>query len=152
MLWIGQGCTEDAAEQSPAPVEQFDFHPGVFGTVECWLSDTASPVTTEINLGAVEANGNQFYWGNNPQRIQTIEADGQEQRWVHADDDEGFQRYRLLGHDNGVYTVVYQSNGGGSLTTSSTIGFEIDRRTISFGSESREIRVLRVVSYEPHRQ
>jgi hypothetical protein len=36
------------------------IHPKVFTLVECWLSDTAWPLVTEINLDAVRENRNQF--------------------------------------------------------------------------------------------
>ena len=45
-----------AAEPSPV----LKVHPRVFEMVESWLSDSVSPVVTEINLDAVAANQNQF--------------------------------------------------------------------------------------------
>ena len=42
---------------SPAPLK---VHPKVFNMVDCWVSDSESPVATEINLNSVEKNGNQL--------------------------------------------------------------------------------------------
>src|SRR4029079_2600303 len=42
---------------APAPLK---IHPKVFNMIICWVSDSESPVATEINLNAVEKNGNQF--------------------------------------------------------------------------------------------
>ena len=36
------------------------IHPKVFNLIDCWISDSESPVVTEINLDAVEKNGNEF--------------------------------------------------------------------------------------------
>jgi hypothetical protein len=36
------------------------IHPAVFSMIDSWLSDTAHPVVTELNLDAVEQNRNQF--------------------------------------------------------------------------------------------
>src|SRR6266700_5196619 len=44
-----------AAEASPLKI-----HPKVFNMIDCWISDSESPVVTEINLDAVERNGNEF--------------------------------------------------------------------------------------------
>jgi len=42
-----------AAEQSSA----LKIHPKVFSMIDCWISDSESPVLTEINLDAVEKTG-----------------------------------------------------------------------------------------------
>ena len=42
-----------AAEQSSA----LKIHPKVFSMINCWISDSESPVLTEINLDAVEKTG-----------------------------------------------------------------------------------------------
>ena len=44
-----------AAKASPLKI-----HPKVFNMIDCWISDSESPVVTEINLDAVERNANQF--------------------------------------------------------------------------------------------
>src|SRR5262249_15392224 len=41
-------------------VASLRIHPKVFNMIDCWVSDSESPVATEINLNAVEKNGNQF--------------------------------------------------------------------------------------------
>src|SRR5882724_5094487 len=45
-----------AAAQTSAP----KIHPKVFRMITCWVSDSESPVVTEINLDAVEKNRNEF--------------------------------------------------------------------------------------------
>jgi hypothetical protein len=57
-------------------------------------------------------------------------------------------RYRVLGLKDNRYTVEYQENGGGSLTTDSTIEFSIDKRTIQRYGKPATISVLRVLSYK----
>ena len=48
--------SEPAAAQAAA----LKIHPKVFSMVDCWVSDSESPVVTEINLDAVERDGNEF--------------------------------------------------------------------------------------------
>src|SRR5919197_1150385 len=64
------------------------IHPKVFNMIDCWISDSESPVATEINLNAVEKNGNQF------------NEDGlkQDADWLvySLPDTGGFMRYRVL--------------------------------------------------------
>src|SRR5437879_8044236 len=50
------GSATPAAEQPSA----LKIHPKVFNMISSWISDSESPVVTEINLDAVEKNGNQF--------------------------------------------------------------------------------------------
>ena len=123
-----------AAEASPLKV-----HPKVFNLIDCWISDSESPVVTEINLDAVEKNGNQF------------NEDGlkQEGDWVtySAPDTGGFMRYRVLESKGNHYKIEYQENGGGTLTTASTIEFEIEKRHIRRNGSPMTIRVIRVSSY-----
>jgi hypothetical protein len=45
------------------------------------------------------------------------------------------------------YKIEYQENGGGTLTTSSIIEFDIQKRTIQRDGKPATIRVLRVTSY-----
>src|SRR6266404_1792738 len=122
---------------APLPLK---LHPKIFNMVECWLSDSQSPVVTEINLDAVEMNGNQF-------NTEDVKADGE---WTRAKTPEagGFMRYRVLGLKGNRYTVEYQENGGGSLTSDATIEFLIDKRSIERNGKRENIRVLRVVSYK----
>jgi hypothetical protein len=45
------------------------------------------------------------------------------------------------------YKVEYQENGGGTLTTASTIEFDVEKRNIQRDSKPVTIGVLRVSSY-----
>jgi hypothetical protein len=132
-----KGDTKTAS--APPPLK---LHPKIFDMIDCWLSDSESPVVTEINLDAVEMNKNEF-------DIDEVKPDGE---WTRAPmpkpQDAGFMRYRVLGLKGNRYTVQFQENGGGSLTTDSTIEFEIDKRTIQDDGKPKDIRVLRVVSYK----
>jgi len=114
------------------------LHPQIFNMIDCWISDSQSPVVTEINLDAVEMNSNQF-------NMDDVKPDGE---WTRAPTKEsgGFMRYRVLGLKGSTYTVEYQENGGGSLTTDSKIEFEIDQRIIRRDGKSLTMRVLRVRS------
>jgi hypothetical protein len=115
------------------------IHPKVFNMIDCWISDSDSPVATEINLNAVEKNGNQF-------NEDGLKEDGD---WLSYSlpDTGGFMRYRVLEAKGNHYKVEYQENGGGTLTTASTIEFEIDKRHIRRNGSPMTIRVLRVSSY-----
>jgi hypothetical protein len=115
------------------------IHPKVFNMIDCWISDSESPVATEINLNAVEKNGNQF-------NEDGLKQDGD---WLvySLPDTGGFMRYRVLEAKGSHYKIEYQENGGGTLTTASTIEFEIDKRHIRLNGSPMTIRVLRVSSY-----
>jgi hypothetical protein len=115
------------------------IHPKVFNMIDCWVSDSESPVATEINLNAVEKNGNQF-------NEDGLNQDGD---WlVYAmPDTGGFMRYRVLEAKGNHYKIEYQENGGGTLTTASTIEFEIEKRHIRHNGSPMTIRALRVLSY-----
>jgi hypothetical protein len=115
------------------------IHPKVFSMIDCWVSDSESPVVTEINLDAVERNGNEFNQDG-------VRQDGE---WLRCPvpDTNGFMRYRVLESKGNHYKVEYQENGGGTLTTSSTIEFEIENREIHHEGKPATIRVLRVSSY-----
>ena len=115
------------------------IHPRVFNMIDCWISDSESPVVTEINLDAVEKNGNQF-------NEDGLKQDGD---WLAypSSDTGGFMRYRVLESKGKHYKVEYQENGGGTLTTASTIEFDIEKRTIRRDGSPLTIRVLRVSSY-----
>jgi hypothetical protein len=126
-----------AATQSSAPT--LKIHPKVFSMIDCWISDSESPVVTEINLDAVEKNGNQF-------NSEHVKPDGE---WLRCPvpDTNGFMRYRVLESKGNHYKVEYQENGGGTLTTESIIECEIEKRNIRRDGKSMTIRVLRVSSY-----
>jgi hypothetical protein len=115
------------------------IHPKVFNMIDCWVSDSESPVATEINLNAVEKNGNQF-------NEDGLKQDGD---WLiySLPDTGGFMRYRVLEAKGNHYKIEYQENGGGTLTTGSTIEFDIDKRHIRRNGSPITIRVLRVLSY-----
>jgi hypothetical protein len=126
--------TVPAAETSPLKI-----HPKVFNMIDSWISDSESPVVTEINVDAVEKNGNQF-------NEDGLKQDGD---WLTypTSDTGGFMRYRVLESKGNHYKVEYQENGGGTLTTASTIEFDIEKRKIHRGGSPMAIRVLRVSSY-----
>jgi hypothetical protein len=129
-----QASDKKAAPQQPDP----RIHPKVFSYIEGWLSDGESPVVTEINLDAVEVSGNQF------------QADDikQENEWTRSPNaDGGFLRYRFTEHRGNHYKVVYQNNGGGSLTTAATIEFSVEKRDVKVEGKSKTVRVLKVLSY-----
>ena len=123
-----------AAEKSALKI-----HPKVFNMIDCWISDSEAPVATEINLNAVEKNGNQFNEGG-------LKQDGE---WLSYSlpDTGGFMRYRVLETKGNRYKIEYQENGGGTLTTAATIEFEIEKRHIRRNGSPMTIRVLRVSSY-----
>jgi hypothetical protein len=127
--------SEAAAVQTSA----LKIHPKVFSMIDCWVSDSESPVVTEINLDAVERNGNEFNQDG-------VRQDGD---WLRCSmpDTNGFMRYRVLESKANHYKVEYQENGGGTLTTSSTIEFEIENLEIHREGKPATIRVLRVSSY-----
>jgi hypothetical protein len=123
-----------AAEKSALKI-----HPKVFNMIDCWIADSETPVATEINLNAVEKNGNQF-------NEDGLKQDGD---WLSYSlpDTGGFMRYRVLEAKGSHYKVEYQENGGGTLTTASTIEFEIEKRHIRRNGSPMTVRVLRVSSY-----
>lgn len=123
-----------------APASSLKIHPKVFNMIECWVSDSTSPVVTEINLDAVEKNGNQFDDGE-------VKPDGEWTRAPVPNSNGGFMRYRVLESKGNHYKIEYQENGGGTLTTASIIECEIERREIRRDGKPVTIRVLRVSAY-----
>jgi hypothetical protein len=130
---------EKASTAAAAQASALKIHPKVFSMINCWISDSESPVVTEINLDAVEKNGNEFNENG-------LKQDGE---WLQspAPDSNGFMRYRVLESKGNRYQVEYQENGGGTLTTASTIEFDIEKRNIQRDNKPLTIRVLRVSSY-----
>lgn len=130
---------EKAATPAVAQISALKIHPKVFSMIDCWISDSESPVVTEINLDAVEKNGNEFNENG-------LKQDGE---WLQAPapDSNGFMRYRVLESKGNHYKVEYQENGGGTLTTASTIEFDIEKRNIQRDNKPVTIRVLRMLSY-----
>src|SRR5439155_10843610 len=51
---------EKAAASAALQTSALKIHPKVFSMINCWISDSESPVVTEVNLDAVEKNGNEF--------------------------------------------------------------------------------------------
>ncbi len=129
------GSATPAAEQPSVP----KIHPKLFNMISSWISDSESPVATEINLDAMEKNGNEF----NKDDVR------QDDEWVRCPvpDTEGFMRYRVLESKGNHYKVEYQENGGGTLTTASIIEFNIEKRNIRRDGKPATISVLRVTSY-----
>lgn len=128
------------ASDKKASPQQADpkIHPKVFSYIEGWLSDGESPVVTEINLDAVDASGNQFP-GDDVKK---------EDEWVRSPNgDGGFMRYRFTEHRGNHYKVVFQNNGGGSLTTAATIEFSVEKRDVKVDGKAKTVRVLKVLSY-----
>jgi hypothetical protein len=128
-----------AANAPATETSELKIHPKVFNMIDCWISDSESPVVTEINLNAVEKNGNQF-------NEDELKQDGE---WLSysSPDTGGFMRYRVLEAKGNHYKIEYQENGGGTLTTASTIEFDIDKRHIRRNGSPMTVRVLRVSSY-----
>src|SRR5439155_22168343 len=130
---------EKAAASAAPQTSALKIHPKVFNMINCWISDSESPVVTEINLDAVERNANQF------------NGDGlmQDGDWLSyaKSDSGGFMRYRVVESKGKHYKIEYQENGGGTLTTSATIEFDIEQRNIRRDGKPTMIRVLRVSSY-----
>jgi len=132
------GPSRQVAPKS-ASAAALKIHPKIFNLIDCWISDSESPVVTEINLDAVEKNGNEF-------NDDGLKQDGE---WMQCPlpDTNGFMRYRVLESKENRYKVEYQENGGGTLTTASTIEFVIEKREIQRDGKPVAIRVLRVLSH-----
>jgi hypothetical protein len=130
---------EKPVTPAAAQTSALKIHPKVFSMIDCWISDSESPVVTEINLDAVEKNGNEFNENG-------LKRDGE---WLQspAPDSNGFMRYRVLESKGNHYKVEYQENGGGTLTTASIIEFEFEKRNIQRDNKPVTMRVLRVSSY-----
>jgi hypothetical protein len=125
--------------EASAQTSALKIHPKVFSMIGCWVSDSESPVVTEINLDAVEKNGNEFNQDG-------MRQDGE---WLRCPvpDTNGFMRYRMLESKGNHFKIEYQGNGGGTLTTASIIEFDIEKRNIPRDGKAAAIRVLRVSSY-----
>jgi hypothetical protein len=131
-------CVFAKEASEPAAAPRLKIHPKVFNMIECWLSDSEAPVVTEVNLDAVEKNGNQFL-------SEGLTQDGE---WTRCPTNEGggFMRYRVLAAKGNHYKAEYQENGGGSLTTASIIEFSVEKREIRRNGKPVSLRVLRVLS------
>jgi len=134
--------TTPPATASATPAAQtsaLKIHPKVFNMIDCWVSDSESPVVTEINLDAVEKNGNQF-------NRDGVSEDGEWLRFS-LPDTGGFMRYRVVESKGDHYKIEYEENGGGSLTTASVIEFDIVKRDVRRDGKPLNVRLLRVTSY-----
>ena len=82
-----------------AQTSALKIHPKVFNMINCWISDSESPVVTEINLDAVEKNGNEFNQDG-------LKQDGD---WLQCpvSDTSGFMRYRVLESKRDHYKIEY---------------------------------------------
>jgi hypothetical protein len=56
-------------------------------------------------------------------------------------------RYRVVESKGKHYKIEYQENGGGTLTTSAIVEFDIEQRNIRRDDKPTPIHVLRVTSY-----
>ena len=131
-LIVFLSCTIPSFGQNSLPM----MPPNVFEMVECWLSDTEKPVATEINLDAVLKNHNQF----NNQIIQ-------EESWISINpNDGGFMRYKILQQSGNRYTILFQNNGGGTLTTCTKISFILTHRSIDVEDQPKNVRVIQIES------
>jgi hypothetical protein len=124
----------DAAAATPAAAQTsaLKIHPKVFSMINCWISDSESPVVTEINLDAVEKNGNEFNQDG-------LKQDGE---WLQCPvaDTSGFMRYLALEPKGDHYKIEYQENGGGTLTAAAVIEFSVEKRNIQRDSKPVTIR------------
>jgi hypothetical protein len=135
---------EKTAISAAAQTSALKIHPKVFSMISSWISDSESPVVTEINLDAVEKDGNEFNQDG-------LKQDGE---WLQCPvpDTSGFMRYRVLESKGNHYKVEYQENGGGTLTTAAIIEFEIEKRDIHRDGKPVTIRVLRVSASDKKQQ
>jgi hypothetical protein len=142
VLAVAQSASGLFAEEpgKPAAALPFKTHPQVFGMIQSWVSDPESPVATEINLDAVKSNRDQF--SGDELRLE----DG----WTvfREAGEAGFKRYRVIEAKGDRFKVEYQDNSGGTLTTSSVIGFTVLKREIRKNGKLVEVRVLRVDSFD----
>src|SRR5438552_11122659 len=136
---IGHEKAATSATAAAAQSSALKIHPKVFNMIDCCISDSESPVVTEINLDAVEKNGNQFNHDD-------VSQDGEWLRFS-LPDTSGFMRYRVLESKGNHYKVEYQENGGGTLTTASVIEFDVVKRDVRREGKPLSVRVLRVTSY-----
>lgn len=134
ILFVWVGCSVPARDVIELPT----IHPKVFQMVFSWLSDTASPVVTEVNLDAVGIDRNQF----------DFDAVTNEDGWVtfRGREPEEYLRYRVLGRNGNTYEAQFQDNGGGTYTSDTRIVFTLTRRAIVSDGERKEALVLRVDS------
>src|SRR5206468_10814287 len=86
---IGHEKAATTATPAAAQSSALKNHPKVFNMIDCWISDSESTVVTEINLDAVEKNGNQF-------NTDDVKADGEWTRCHKPESKEGYMRYLVI--------------------------------------------------------
>jgi hypothetical protein len=79
---------EKATTPTAAQTSALKIHPKVFSVINCWISDSETPVVTEINLDAVVKDGNEFNQDG-------LKQDGDWLQWP-VPDRNGFMRDRPL--------------------------------------------------------
>src|SRR5258705_2978472 len=132
--------TSTLTANAPSPEKSaLKIHPKVFNMIDCWISDSESPVATEIIVNGGEKNGNQFN--------QDGLKEAAERHSYSSPDTGGFMRYRVLEAKGNHYKIEYQENGGATLTTASTNEFEIYKRHIRRNGSPITNRVLWVASF-----
>jgi len=137
IIAINSPAAEGRAGKSSAAA--FKVHPKAFSLIENLQPDAEYPVVTEISLDAVAANDNQFPPGE-------IRQEGE---WVSCatEGGRGFARYRVLQTAGARYTVEFQENGGGTLTTSAIIEFVVEKRILRKDGKPKSVRVLKVLAF-----
>lgn len=124
-------------KQEVSKISKKSIHPKIFEMVECWLSDTAYPIVTEVNIDAIEVNRNQFSFA------EIKEENG----WVYYPNKEGgYLRYKIILNNGDNYKILFQDNGGGTLTTQSEIEFNIISSSIIVNGKTQNIRALKILS------
>jgi hypothetical protein len=137
IVWsVLSGSPVQAEESTTLAME--DIHPTMFEMVLCRLSDTDQPVVTEFNLDAIRKNRNQFDFSEVKHRQEWRESPGI--------DGQGLQRFRLLRSHGEIHTIEYQTNSGGTLTTTAEIEFSIESRSIKIAGHPVATRVLKITS------
>ena len=118
-------------------------HPAVFEMALGWISDTVSPVVTEVNLDAIYTNRNQFDYD----LVKVSESQGP--KIVHYQRSEGgYLSYKVNAEKNGVTSITLYDSGGGSGVGVTEITYEIKKRSVRINGVSREIEVLRILGVD----
>ncbi len=133
LVLVAAGC----ANSLPVP-ESPIIHPAVFPMVMRWISETESPVVSEVNLDAMLRDRNQF-------SFEEVSTDGE---WFRLDCDHGFEQYRVLSRRGHAVPVEYESNGGGSMATVKLTWFELLSRRIEIDVIPQERRVMRIIGVD----
>lgn len=138
---FGSSCLRAEDLKNGDEAATFKTHPKVFSMIGCWLSDSATPVVTEINLDAVEENDNQF-------NFESLKEENGWITWYKSDEEnKNFMCYRVVEAKNNHYKVEYKQNDGGTMTSLAVIEFSVVDREILEKDTPTKIRVLRVNSY-----